>query len=143
MDRYFDGHELGALDDLSEPTLLLDSQPEEDLLSLAPCVETTEEQLRNVIRQFEKLPEIVRCARFTRIARRRLDEALMTELLAQREPPNSQGDWNLRLHERRISLFPYLDRVMHCVFIQLPGAHYTIEVDLAARKVAHWEWHRA
>jgi len=102
--------------------------------------ESSDFDLRTVICGFNELPELVRHYNFTRVDERRLDYELMTTLLTQLPPPNYQHDWEQRLQRRKDALVRHQGKILHCVFIGLPGVHYTIEVDLEARAVVHWEW---
>ena len=95
--------------------------------------------LRGIIQRFDELPTDVREARFTRVDERCLDHELMTALVTQL-PPFNADDWPSRLRKREESLLPYVGKVLICVFIRLPGVHYTIEVDPRAGTVVHWEW---
>ena len=135
--------EAAGVTDLNGPISPFEQPPRTESPLLGPRIESSEIELRTVIRRFEELPELVRFTQFTRVDERRLTKKLLTTLLTQPPPQNCQGDWELRLQERRESLIQHQGKVLHCVFIGLPGTHYTIEVDLAAREVVHWEWQHA
>ena len=95
---------------------------------------------RNVIREFDQLPECVRKAEISRIDGRPLNRRLFTQLISQSPPPNSEAGWSSRILKREESLFPYLGKILFCALIRLPGVQYTVEVDPVARAVVHWEW---
>lgn len=103
-------------------------------------VDCGEFDLRNIILRFEELPVAVRQARFTRVEGRLLDQELMKVLNSQSRPPNYKGDWTLRLRKRRESLLPNLGKLVFCIYIRVPGAHYTVEIDPESKTVIHWEW---
>jgi hypothetical protein len=103
-------------------------------------VDCGEFDLRNIILRFEELPVAVRQARFTRVEGRVLDQEVMKVLTSQSRPPNCNGDWALRLQKRRESLLLNLGKLIYCIFIRVPGAHYTVEIDPEAKTVIHWEW---
>jgi hypothetical protein len=104
-------------------------------------VHTNRLDLRDVILRFHDLPVAVRRAEFSLICRRELTDELLGLLLRQPRPPHLQGgDWTFRLEARQRSLQPFLGRWLTCIFIRLPGVHYTIEVDPMSRSIVHWEW---
>ena len=132
--------ERADISDLSGQLSLFEKQLLADTPASDPCIESSERELRTVIRRFDELPKAVRRSEFTRVDKRRLNRQMITALLTQPAPPNCQCDWELRLQKRENSLVPHQDKVLHCILIQLPGAHYTIEVDLETSAVVHWEW---
>lgn len=99
-----------------------------------------EDLIKAIVRGCDQLPEFVRHARFTQVSERRLDGTAFNAIVTQ--SPHSTNDecWSERLQRRRTGLLPFVDRLLTCVFIRLPGIHYTIEVDAAAGKIAYWEW---
>ena len=103
-------------------------------------VDCGEFDLRDIILRFEELPVAIRQARFTRVEGRVLDQELMKVLNSQSQLPNCKGDWALRLRKRRESLLPNLGKLAFCIFIRVPGVHYTVEIDPEAKTVIHWEW---
>lgn len=130
-------------DDSDALALQLEHRPPTELPRLAACIEARDLKLRNVIRRFDELPEFVRLTKFAGVDERQLHYELMTTLFTQPPRPNHQCDWESRLQKRKNALARYRGKVLHCVFIQLPGVHYTIEVDLEASAVVHWEWQNA
>lgn len=96
--------------------------------------------LRGVIRGFEELPEYVRYAHFTQVSERQLDFNLFNTMVSQSPNPANDRAWADRLQRRHDALLPHTGKMLTCVFIRLPGVHYTIEVDPVAREVVHWEW---
>lgn len=105
-----------------------------------PSIGSNYLEIRTIIRRFDELPEAVRLSEFTDVYKRRLDQELMKTLLTQQQPPNCRCDWELHIQQRKKSLVRYRGKILYCVFIRLPGVHYTIEVDLKKKAVIHWEW---
>ena len=96
-----------------------------------------------VIRDFPELPEAVRTAEIARIEGRLLNRRLLRQLISQTPPPNSETGWSTRILKREESLLPHIGKLLYCVLIRLPGVQYTLEVDIDARAVVHWEWQAA
>ena len=97
-------------------------------------------ECRAIIREFPELPEAARAADFARIESRLLDRRLVRQLISQAPPPNSEVGWSTRILKREESLLPHLGKWLYCVLIRLPGVQYTLEVDIEARAIVHWEW---
>ena len=97
--------------------------------------------LRKIIGSFAELPTQVRRARFACIEERSISRKFLTSLVTQPPPSTDHLDWKDRLLQREESLYPYFGKTLLCVFIQIPGAHYTVEVDPESEKVAYWERH--
>ena len=38
------------------------------------------------------------------------------------------------------ALHLYIGKMLACVYVRLPGVHYTIEVDVESCEVVYWEW---
>ena len=93
-----------------------------------------------MIRGLEELPEFVRHASFTQVSEQLLDSNLFNTIVSQVPDLGVDEDWPDRLRRRHDALLPHLDKMLTRVFIQLPGVHYTIEVDLDSRNVVYWEW---
>lgn len=74
------------------------------------------------------------------MSERLLDSDLFNNIVSQPRNPAADKDWADRLQRRRDTLRPHIGKVLSCVFIRLPGVHYTIEVDVATKDVVHWEW---
>lgn len=53
-----------------------------------------------------------------------------------------ENDTSIRqqLKKRGKVLSPYVGSTLRCVFIRLPGVHYTIEIDPDSQVVVHLEW---
>ena len=96
--------------------------------------------IRAIIQECVNLPLDVTNAKLTNINERVLDQRLLSFLVSQRAPQDSDPEWVVRRRNRKEALSPYLGRVLICVFIRLPGVHYTIELDPELQRVAHWEW---
>lgn len=93
-----------------------------------------------VVRASMQLPDFVRHAERRQIIERILDARLFRTLITQRPTGVSGKHWDERLKRRRIALQPYLGMRLACVFVRLPGVHYTVEVDVKSGEVAYWEW---
>lgn len=99
-----------------------------------------EKNVDGVVRTSMQLPDFVRHAERRQIIERILDARLFRALITQKPTGVSGKDWDERLKRRRIALQPYLGMRLACVFVRLPGVHYTIEVDVKSGEVAYWEW---
>jgi len=97
-------------------------------------------ELRQIIRRLGEIPEVVRQVSFTQIIRRIFCASSFAMAISQKKLHGSDEDWEYRLQRRSASLSPYVGKHLICVFIRLPGVHYTIEVDPGERRVVHWEW---
>lgn len=93
-----------------------------------------------VIGRFRELPRAVRAAGIARVECRSLDRRLLRQLISQSPPPNSETGWSTRILKREESLLPHIGKMLVCALIRLPGVQYTVEVDLLAKTVVHWEW---
>ena len=96
--------------------------------------------IRAIIQECRELPPDVTRAELTRIDERIIDQRLLSFLVGQSAPEHHDPEWLGRQSYRKDALSPYLGRVLICVFIRLPGIHYTIEVDPESQRVVHWEW---
>ena len=96
--------------------------------------------IRAIIQGCIELPADVASAEFTCVDERIIDQRLLSFLISESASQGSDADWVVRQRRRKEALSPYLDRVLICVFILLPGIHYTIEVDPELERVVHWEW---
>lgn len=96
--------------------------------------------LREVIKSCAELPFEVRKAKFTRVEERLIDECLLVRLTNQLSLESNATDLLDRFQSRKESLSPYLGSILTCVFIRLPGIHYTIEIDPITSAIVHWEW---
>ena len=96
--------------------------------------------IRAIIQECRELPPDVTRAKLTRVDERIIDRRLLSFLLGQSEAERHDPEWLVRQRCRKDALSPYLGRVLICVFIRLPGIHYTIEVDPELQRVVHWEW---
>ncbi len=92
------------------------------------------------VRAFEELPDFVRHAKFRQVNERILDAKLFETIVSQRPMRDDEPDWPDRLKRRHEALQPYIGRVLACVYVRLPGVHYTIEVDVEYCEVVYWEW---
>jgi len=101
---------------------------------------TPEDAIKAIVCDCDQLPEFVRRARFSQVSERRLDATILNAIVSQPPLSGNEECWAERLQRRRTALLPHLDSRLTCVFIRLPGVHYTIEVDLAAGIVVYWEW---
>ena len=96
--------------------------------------------IRAIIQECSELPPDVTRAELTRVDERIIDRRLLSFLVGQSAPAHHESGWLVRQRCRKDALSPYLGRVLICVFIRLPGIHYTIEVDPELQRVVHWEW---
>ncbi len=94
----------------------------------------------DTVRAFNELPEFVRHAKFRQVNERILDAKLFKTLVSQRPFGSPEEDWADRLQRRYDALHPYIGKKLACVFVRLPGVHYTIEVDVESCEVVYWEW---
>ena len=92
------------------------------------------------VRAFEELPDFVRHAKFRQVNERTLDAKLFETIVSQRPIRDDVTDWPDRLKRRHEALQPHIGRVLACVYVRLPGVHYTIEVDVEYCEVVYWEW---
>ena len=99
-----------------------------------------EDAIQAIVRDCDQLPEFVRHASFTQVNDRRLDATVFNTIVSQPPSPANKDGWPERLQRRRTRLLPFVDTVLTCIFIRLPGVHYTIEVDPVAGEVVYWEW---
>ena len=96
--------------------------------------------IRGIIQTCTELPPDVTNAEFTRVDERLLDQRSLSLLVSEPVQKGNDDGWELRQQGRIDALSPYLDRILICVFIRLPGIHYTIEIDPESERVVHWEW---
>ena len=95
---------------------------------------------KDIIRAFGDLPEFVRHAKFGQVDERILSIKLFETIVSQRPIRAAENDWADRLQRRYDALHPYIGKKVACVFVRLPGVHYTIEVDVESCEVVYWEW---
>ena len=92
------------------------------------------------VRTFEELPDLVRHAKFRQVNERVLNAKLFETIVSQRPMRCDENDWAGRLKRRQEALQPYIGKMLACVYVRLPGVHYTIEVDVESCEVVYWEW---
>ena len=109
----------------------------------AQSLRINETDLRDILRRTGELPIGVPETQFTQVCSRLLDDDLFKTLISQNKTHGSDSEWALRLQKRETSLAPFIGHFLVCVFIRLPGCHYTIELDPVASSVVHWEWQPA
>jgi len=97
-------------------------------------------EVRSIIEAFDYLPPEVRRSELTRVDERILDQQLLSFLLSDSSAQDNDTAWADRVKRRKSALTPYLNKVLICVFIKLPGIHYTIEIDPESERVVHLEW---
>ena len=95
--------------------------------------------IRDILDRCPDLPTQIKKADITLISERAIDK---NELARLTNPIFSGQENSAVLHARRKALRPYLGSLLICVFIRLPGVHYTIEVDPVSSSVIHWEWQK-
>ena len=86
--------------------------------------------IRGIIRECIELPPDVSSAEFTRVDERLLDRQLLSFLASESAAEIDEADRVVRQQCREGALSPYLGKILICVFIRLPGVHYTIEFHL-------------
>ena len=96
--------------------------------------------IRTIIQACVELPADVTNAELTCVVERILDQRLFSFLISESASQSNDANWVVRQQRRKEALSPYLDKVLICVFVHLPGIHYTIEVDPELERVVHWEW---
>lgn len=99
-----------------------------------------EPELRDIVAQCGGLPDAVLQVQFTHVDGRLFDDYAFAVATSQLKTQGSDEDWAVRLQRRSTSLTPYIGKYLICVFVRLPGIHYTIEVDPDERRIVHWEW---
>ncbi len=119
---------------LKEQRSATSSEDFSDFLVIEPL------DIRAIIQKCVELPADVTSAELTRVDERIIDQRLLSFLISDSASQSNDADWVVRRRRRKEALSPYLDRVLICVFILLPGIHYTIEVDPELGRVVHWEW---
>ena len=106
----------------------------------ADCFAIETLDIRGIIQACTEMPPDVTSAELTRVDERLLDQRCLSLLLSEPVQQSNDAGWELRQQGRTDALSPYLDRILICVFIRLPGIHYTIEVDPELERVIYWEW---
>lgn len=106
----------------------------------ADCFAIETPDIRGIIQACAELPPDVTSAELTRVDERLLDQRCLSLLLSEPVQQSNDAGWGLRQQCRKDALSPYLDRILICVFIRLPGIHYTIEIDPELERIVHWEW---
>jgi len=96
--------------------------------------------IREILKKCKLLPPIVARAGLTSVVERVIDQGLLDALTSDSACPASASDWHDRRQRRKAALSRYLGSDLICVFIRLPGVHYTIEIDPQFRRVVHCEW---
>ena len=120
--------------------MLKDQQSESSSEDISDCFEATPLDIRTIIQKCVELPADVTSAKLTCVVERTLDQQLFSFLISDSASPRNDADWLVRQQRRKDALAPFLDKVLICIFVHLPGIHYTIEVDPDLQRVVHWEW---
>ena len=107
---------------------------------LADAADCAQLDIRAILKACAELPPAVISAEYTYIKERIVDRDLLESLTGESAFPTGTSDWPNRRKRRRQALSRYLDKLLICVFIRLPGVHYTIEIDPEIDRVIHWEW---
>jgi hypothetical protein len=117
-------------------------QPQSSVLLERLSDEGVDESLdiRAILETYKFLPAVVAQSRLTSVVERVVDQGLLDALTSESACPDSASDWHGRSKRREEALSRYLGSVLICVFIRLPGVHYTIEIDPEVRRVIHCEW---
>ena len=96
--------------------------------------------IRGILQECAGLPSDVANAELTSVTERVLNQPLLANLLDPFAASSEESGWEDRRCRRKGALTPYVGSVLLCVFIRLPGVHYTIEIDPELERVVHWEW---
>lgn len=96
--------------------------------------------VRAILEACETLPAAVAGAEVSSVIERVVDRTLLDTLTGESANSNDSPDWPDRKKRRDKVLTRYLGRILVCVFIRLPGIHYTIEIDPELERVVHCEW---
>lgn len=95
--------------------------------------------IRAILASCKILPSVVAEATFTSVVERVVDRGVLDRLTSEAACSSNSGDWLDRRKRREAALSQYLGHVLVCVFIRLPGIHYTIEIDPQKLRVIHCE----
>ena len=96
--------------------------------------------IQEILESCPRLPVCLIGARIAHIEERVIDESLLSRLTNSSSFEEINDESLFRFRKRQKALSPYLDSILICVFIRVPGGHYTIEIDPVDRSVVHWEW---
>ena len=105
-------------------------------LDLEPCEKVS---LREIVEACKELPESVRNATFAHVRDRRITMRIVQRLCCA-ESTDGSNESHVRLKRRRSALSGHLGQILTCIYIRLPGVHYTVEVDQDSQNVVYWEW---
>ena len=94
----------------------------------------------DVLTRCSWLPEEIRTAAPSRVFERRLDSDEYRRITTMATHDPVCVDTGKILAARKKALSPFVESQLVCVFIRLPGGHYTIEIEPISEKVVHWEW---
>jgi hypothetical protein len=100
----------------------------------------SESQIRQIIGHCRDIPVGIQGASLTCVNERVLDKPVFLSITSQAPSGQPDGDWAARLSHRKENLKKHVGNLLICVFIRLPGVHYTIEIDPSSASVVHWEW---
>ena len=120
--------------------MLKGQQSESSSEGISDCFEATPLDICTIIQKCVELPADVTSAELTCVVERTLDQQLFSFLISESASQSNDANWVVRQQRRKEALSPYLDKVLICVFVHLPGIHYTIEIDPELQCVVHWEW---
>lgn len=98
--------------------------------------------IRAILASCKILPAVVAKATFTSVIERVVDQEVLDRLTSEAARSSNSGDWLDRRKRREAALSQYLGHILVCVFIRLPGIHYTIEIDPQNERVIHCEWQK-
>lgn len=92
-----------------------------------------------MISEVADIPDSVKLAPFSRIAARTITQSVVETLTTKTLEDTSSAEWIHRIRLRRKALLSYVGRTLVCVFVKLPGIHYTLEIDPQIGQVVYWE----
>lgn len=99
-----------------------------------------ERDIHEILELCPELPAPVKNANPSLIEERLIDESLLSQLTNSSSLEKISDESLIRFRKRQKALSPYLDSILICVFIRVPGGHYTIEINPVDKSVVHWEW---
>lgn len=113
---------------------------QEKSVDLNEYLESEPLDLRAIIRANDTLPRDIKTAAFAHVEERVMDRTLLKYLSEWCPDGSPAEERESRRIARQSALSAYLGHTLHCVFIRLPGGHYTIEIAADEQRIVHWEW---
>ena len=117
---------------------MFDAEGARDLFGAGNAGDTGE-PLEDVVWQSD-LPDVVRAAPLTYSATRLMNDAEIERITSDQLNIDRCPYTAERLKRRRKALNRVRGKEIICAVVRLPGTIYTLEIDIDARQVVHWEW---